>query len=131
MNDDEQAIRPLSVHDCPWLAYKHDGKRQRIRKKGPVPMHFGLALIGKRYWLAMLLATLHAMLTMIVIMIEMAEAWNDMNPTILFGMLFYYANYPIISIVQHFSTPQYPGAGGVLLVGLIGTVMWYIVRMLL
>jgi uncharacterized membrane protein len=49
----------------------------------------------RRNWFACLLVTLHTLLVGAYAWIELNDAWNDMNPTLLVMMALYVVDYPI------------------------------------
>ena len=55
-----------------------------------------------RHWFALLLAALHTILVGAWAWIELDNAWNDMNPTMLVMMALYVVDYPIHLLLRPF-----------------------------
>jgi hypothetical protein len=54
----------------------------------------------RRHWFALLLLALHSLLVGAWAWIELDNAWNDMNPTMLVMAAFHIVDYPIHALLQ-------------------------------
>lgn len=86
---------------------------------------------AKRYWLALLLVGLHTLLIGLWAWIELDDAWNDMNPTMLVQVAFYVADWPI-HWVLHPWIDSVARTGTYLAATLaLGTLFWFAVGVVL
>ena len=83
----------------------------------------------KFYILPVVLLVGHTLLVEIATWIELNDAWNDMNPTMLVAMSLYAIDYPVIKFLEQFVDRQHEA--GTFLYGLkvLGGLFWFAIGM--
>jgi hypothetical protein len=74
---------------------------------------------------------LHALLGGTAVAIEIFDAWNDMNPTMLVWMAFHYIDYPLWMLVTTFAPVNSSAMAEIVFVAVVGTLAWFAVGLLI
>lgn len=79
----------------------------------------------RRNWLACMLVVLHTLLVAAWAWIELDNAWNDMNPTMLVMAALHVADYPVHQLLRLVLSPS-TGTGTILAATLVlGGLFWF------
>ena len=82
--------------------------------------------LGKN-WLACLLVSLHSLLIVLWAWIELDNAWNDMNPTMIVMAALYVIDYPINQLLTYLVSPTTQTGTYLAALLLFGGVFWFAV----
>lgn len=81
----------------------------------------------RRNWLASLLVGLHAVLVFAWTWIELDDAWNDMNPTMLVWSAFFVVDYPIHWVLNSWIDSVQQTGTYLAAILVLGSIYWFAV----
>jgi hypothetical protein len=85
---------------------------------------------AKTPWLAAYLGVLHALLAGAAVTIELLDAWNDMNATMLVAIALQIVDYPMWMLADALVPPNVSRTAVVVSVAIFGTIVWMFVGLI-
>ena len=82
-------------------------------------------------WLAALLGVGHASLSGTAVAIQLFDAWNDMNATMLVWVAFKFVDYPLWLLVNALTSPNTSTTAIFVSVAILGTIAWTLIGLIL
>ena len=81
-------------------------------------------------WLAIWLGLLHALLAGSAVAIQLLDAWNDMNATMLVWVAFRWVDYPLWLLADALAPSNASITSHFVVVAILGTVAWMLVGLI-